>query len=74
MKRKTTKATAFSELKTGLEDAIAYHRGARQLTVRDVGPKRSQRRKKAGRPPGGEPWFPRRLGRRDRPRRERSPP
>jgi putative transcriptional regulator len=36
MKRKTTKATAFSKIKAGLEDAIAYHRGARQLTVRDV--------------------------------------
>jgi DNA-binding transcriptional regulator YiaG len=36
MKRKTTKASAFSKLKAGLEDAIAYHRGARQLTVRDV--------------------------------------
>jgi putative transcriptional regulator len=35
MKRKK-KATAFSKLKAGLEDAIAYHRGARQLTVRDV--------------------------------------
>jgi putative transcriptional regulator len=36
MKRKTTKTAAFSKLKAGLEDAIAYHRGARQLTVRDV--------------------------------------
>jgi putative transcriptional regulator len=27
---------AFSKLKAGLEDAIAYHRGSRQLTVRDV--------------------------------------
>ncbi len=36
MKRKTTKTTAFSKLEVGLEDAIAYHRGARQLTVRDV--------------------------------------
>ena len=35
MTRKTTKAIAFSKLKAGLEDAIAYHRGARQLTVRD---------------------------------------
>jgi putative transcriptional regulator len=35
MKRKKM-ATAFSKLKAGLEDAIAYHRGARQLTVRDV--------------------------------------
>ena len=36
MKRKTTKTTALSKLKAGLEDAIAYHRGTRQLTVRDV--------------------------------------
>ena len=36
MKRKATKASAFSKLKAGLEDAISYHRGARQLTVRDV--------------------------------------
>jgi putative transcriptional regulator len=36
MKRKTTKASAFAKLKAGLEDAIAYHRGGRQLTVRDV--------------------------------------
>jgi putative transcriptional regulator len=36
MKQKTTKVAAFSKLKAGLEDAIAYHRGARQLTVRDV--------------------------------------
>ena len=36
MKRKARKTTAFSKLKAGLEDAIAYHRGARQLTVRDV--------------------------------------
>lgn len=36
MKRRTTKTSAFSKLKAGLEDAIAYHRGTRQLTVRDV--------------------------------------
>ncbi len=36
MKRKTNRTAAFSKLKTGLEDAIAYHRGTRQLTVRDV--------------------------------------
>ncbi len=36
MKRKSTKVSAFKKLKAGLEDAIAYHRGARQLTVRDV--------------------------------------
>ena len=29
MKRKTTKSSAFSKLKAGLEDAVAYHRGAR---------------------------------------------
>ena len=39
MKRKTTKSTAFSKLKAGLEDAIAYHRGRRQLTVREVWPR-----------------------------------
>lgn len=36
MKRRSTKTSPFSKLKAGLEDAIAYHRGARQLTVRDV--------------------------------------
>lgn len=36
MKRKTGKSSAFAKLKAGLEDAIAYHRGAKQLTVRDV--------------------------------------
>jgi len=36
MKRKTQKASAFSKLRAGLEDAIAYHGGGRQLTVRDV--------------------------------------
>jgi putative transcriptional regulator len=36
MKRKTGKSSAFAKLKAGLEDAIAYHRSARQLTVRDV--------------------------------------
>jgi putative transcriptional regulator len=37
MKRKTNnKSPAFSKLKAGLEDAIAYHRGTKQLTVRDV--------------------------------------
>jgi DNA-binding transcriptional regulator YiaG len=36
MKRKATKISAFSKLKAGLEDAIAYHQSARQLTVRDV--------------------------------------
>jgi putative transcriptional regulator len=40
MKRKTTKATALSKLEGGLEEAIAYHCGTRQLTVRDVEPKR----------------------------------
>ncbi len=32
----TATTTAFSKLKAGLEDAIAYHRGDRQLMVRDV--------------------------------------
>ena len=37
MKRKTGKAASgFAKLKAGLEDAIAYHRGAKQLTVRDI--------------------------------------
>ena len=36
MKRKTGKSSAFAKLKAGLEDAIAFHRGAKQLTVRDV--------------------------------------
>jgi hypothetical protein len=37
MKRKTTRASsAFTKLKAGLEDAIAHHRGSRQLTVRNV--------------------------------------
>jgi putative transcriptional regulator len=35
VKRKT-KASAFSKLKAGLEDAIALHAGERQLTVREV--------------------------------------
>ncbi|HET9594991.1 MAG TPA: helix-turn-helix domain-containing protein [Anaeromyxobacteraceae bacterium] len=35
MKRKT-KASAFSKIKAGLEDAIAFHAGERQLTVREV--------------------------------------
>jgi len=36
MMRKPSRTSAFSKLKAGLEDAVAYHRGARQLTVRDV--------------------------------------
>lgn len=36
MKRKAAATSAFAKVKAGLEDAIAYHRGARQLTVRDV--------------------------------------
>lgn len=36
MRRNTTRKSAFAKLKAGLEDAIAYHRGDRQLTVRDV--------------------------------------
>lgn len=36
MKRKAHRNSAFSKLQAGLEDAIAYHRGTRQLTVRDV--------------------------------------
>ena len=34
MKRKT----AFEKLKSGLEDAVEFHRGNRKLTVRDVSP------------------------------------
>ena len=36
MKRNIGKTSALAKLKAGLEDAIAYHRGAKQLTVRDV--------------------------------------
>jgi putative transcriptional regulator len=36
MRRRKTESRAFSKLKTGLEDAIAYHRGRRVLTVREV--------------------------------------
>ena len=36
MKRRSTRTSAFSKLKAGLEDAIAYHQGERQLTVRDI--------------------------------------
>ncbi len=35
MKRKGT-SSAFAKITAGLEDAIAYHRGTRKLTVRDV--------------------------------------
>jgi putative transcriptional regulator len=34
--RKKAKTTAFSKIKAGLEDAIAFHAGERRLTVRDV--------------------------------------
>jgi putative transcriptional regulator len=36
MKPKTKTTSPFSKIAAGLEDAIAYHRGERQLTVRDV--------------------------------------
>jgi putative transcriptional regulator len=36
MKHKSGRGSAFAKVKAGLEDAIAYHRGTRQLTVRDV--------------------------------------
>jgi len=39
MKRKGT-SSAFAKIAAGLEDAIAYHRGTRKLTVRDVELKR----------------------------------
>ncbi len=35
MKNKA-RSSAFSKVKAGLEDAIAYHRGTRLLTVRDI--------------------------------------
>ena len=34
MKRKATKTSAFSKLKAGLEDAIAYHQGARHAALK----------------------------------------
>jgi putative transcriptional regulator len=36
MKKKTRTRSAFSKIRAGLEDAIAFHAGDRQLTVRDV--------------------------------------
>ena len=36
MKQKTTRVSAFAKLKAGLENAIAYQRGDRQLTVREI--------------------------------------
>ena len=36
MKGKVRGRAAFSKLKAGVEDAIAYHRGTALLTVRDV--------------------------------------
>ena len=36
MRRKAKTTSAFSKIKAGLEDAIAFHRGERQLTVREV--------------------------------------
>lgn len=36
MKRKAKTSSAFSKIAAGLEDAIAYRHGERQLTVRDV--------------------------------------
>lgn len=36
MKRKGKTSSAFAKVKAGLEDAIAFHAGDRQLTVRDV--------------------------------------
>jgi putative transcriptional regulator len=36
MKRKGKTTPAFAKIKAGLEDAIAFHAGVRQLTVRDV--------------------------------------
>jgi len=36
MKRKGKTTSAFAKINAGLEDAIAFHAGDRQLTVRDV--------------------------------------
>ncbi|HSN92409.1 MAG TPA: helix-turn-helix domain-containing protein [Anaeromyxobacteraceae bacterium] len=36
MKKKTKTTPAFSRIRAGLEDAIAFHAGDRKLTVRDV--------------------------------------
>jgi putative transcriptional regulator len=36
MKRKGKTSSAFTKIKAGLEDAVAFHAGDRQLTVRDV--------------------------------------
>jgi putative transcriptional regulator len=37
MKRKAGKGSvAFAKVMAGLEDALAYHRGTRKLTVRDI--------------------------------------
>jgi putative transcriptional regulator len=33
---KALSASAFAKLASGLDDALAFHRGTRQLTVRDV--------------------------------------
>ena len=36
MRRKAKRTSAFAKIKGGLEDAIVFHAGDRQLTVRDV--------------------------------------
>jgi putative transcriptional regulator len=36
MKNARRPSRAFSKIRAGLEDAIAYHKGARKLTVREV--------------------------------------
>lgn len=36
MKKKAKTTAAFSKIRAGLEDAIAFHAEGRQLTVRDV--------------------------------------
>lgn len=36
MKKKAKTTSAFSKIRAGLEDAIAFHAGNRKLTVRDV--------------------------------------
>jgi len=36
MRRKGKTSSAFTRIKADLEDAIAFHAGERQLTIRDV--------------------------------------
>ena len=36
MKKSNRPTAAFSKIRAGLEDAIAYHQGEKKLTVREV--------------------------------------